>query len=1103
MNSRPITNELHSSQIPALHLLISMGYHYLPPDQCFALRGRNSEVLLKNILIEVLKTRFFIYKGERFPLSPNAIDQIVRELTPGLNEGLLSANERIYDKLALGVTVTEFIGGKRHSTTIPLVDWNDLNNNRFHVTDEFEVLNAGGTGTRRPDIVCFVNGIPMAVIEAKRPDAHNAGKDMIAEGISQQIRNQKNEEIPHLFAYSQLLFSINGQCGRYGTCKTPSKFWARWRDEDLEESFFKEIKNRSLLQKQKELLLGRYNHEIRDYFERLWSSSMLPSDQDRLLVSLLNPERFLEFVRYFILFDKKMGKIAARYQQFFGVKRLVEQVKCHRPDGGREGGVVWHTTGSGKSFTMVFLCKTLLFHDELKKCRIIVVTDRIDLEKQLSKTFLTGGAFGSEIATKIDGEKAKVRTGRELANRIGKSNDRIIFTIINKFNTASKLAECYNTSENIIVIVDEGHRSQGGETHERMHVALPNAAYIAFTGTPLLKDNKTTNKFGPIVHAYTMKRAVEDGTVTPLLYEERKPELDINEKAIDKWFDKITDHLSESQKSDLKRKFSTKGFVYGAENRIELIAWDISSHFKHHIALFGQGLKGQLATDSKQSAIRYKKCLDAIGQITSAVIMSPPDTREGHSDVDEKTLPEVQEWWKNAVGSQREEEYTKKVIDAFASDGAPELLIVVDKLLTGFDEPKNSVLYIDKPLKQHNLIQAIARVNRLHEAKQYGLLIDYRGILKELDTAIKEYQDLETYSQGGYDIDDIQGLYDSVSFEYKRLPKLYDRLWDIFKDVKNRQDLEQYRQILIPQWVKDDNGDLFDNHQKIREDFYEALTEFGICLKIALSSRSFFEDSSFTEEDIKKYKNDLRHFTNIRKTARHDALETVDYSLYEKQIYNLVDRHVVGESIQESQGVYLVNDLGRADEPKSWSKEKIRNETDIIRSRVKKTIEQDLAQDPYAQVVFSEMLKRAILETEALFDHPYKQYALFKNFENKLNSLDMETIPSPLKDNRHARAYYGVFRLILGDDFFETIEHTDRQHYVNEALFADHVVETAVSELSLNIQNMEAEIRKELLPRLFKRLGMDKAKEVIQRIIQISRIGFSKNEELPGHGGLE
>ncbi|MEM9102457.1 MAG: HsdR family type I site-specific deoxyribonuclease [Pseudomonadota bacterium] len=1089
MSHLPETKEDYSSKIPAIKTLMALGWQYLSPAECLKKRGNNREVLLKDALIEQLKTRRFEYKGEEHPLSTNAIDQIVREIaSPGLNEGLLTANERIYDKLCLGVTVTEFIEGKKHQPTIPIIDWQAINNNCFQVTEELEVLATNGTHTRRPDIVCYVNGIPLVVIEAKRPDSGNPNKNRVNEGVSQNIRNQKNDEIPQLFTYAQLLLAISGTDGRYGTTKTPAKFWANWREEEFAEDHFKKIKNTKQSKQTNQKFFGVREAEA-TYFTGLEAKEQLPTDQDRLLISFLSRDRILEFVRFFILFDKKVGKIAARYQQAFGIKALIDRVNQRNGGGGREGGVIWHTTGSGKSFTMVFLTKALLLHDSLKECRVLVITDRIDLEKQLSKTFLSGGAFGSEVATKKEGAKTRVRTGKDLAKRIGQGNERIIFSIINKFNTASKQPECYNPSDNIIVLIDEGHRSQGGENHERMRKALPNAAYVAFTGTPLLKDDKTTNKFGPIVHAYTMQRAVEDKTVTPLLYEERKQILDVNAKAIDSWFEKLTASLSEEQQRDLKKKFSKKGVVYGSENRLELIAWDIAMHFKENFKKLDLGLKGQLATDSKLSAIHYKQMLDATGLVTSAVVISPPDTREGHKDVDEATLPEVQQWWKNCVGGDVED-YERDVLENFGTEGPPDILIVVDKLLTGFDEPKNAVLYIDKPLKEHNLIQAIARVNRLHEEKQYGLLIDYRGILKELDTAIADYQDLEKKTQGGYDIDDLEGLYAQMSTEYKRLPSLHDKLWTIFATVENRKDLEQYRQILVPKYVQDDDGHDYDTRQSVREDFYEALTEFGMCLKLALSSRSFFEDQSFTDEIIQSYKDDLRFFTNLRKIAKQDAHETVDYSVYDEQIRRLVDKHVVGESIVDPEGVILVNEMGK-EKPEEWSEEKTRNETDIIKTRIKKSIDQALADDPYAQKVFSELLMEAINEAEALFDYPYKQYSLFEELEEKLNNRDIEALPDVFGDNRHAQAYYGAFKLMLGDGYFSGLDKASHQALIDEAFAIDDIVKTAVAENSLNPQNIEAEIRKQTLPRLFKSIGLDSAKGVIEKVIDITRVGLN------------
>ncbi|MDD4926962.1 MAG: HsdR family type I site-specific deoxyribonuclease, partial [Methylotenera sp.] len=538
MNPSPKFQEEYSAKIPALTLLTNLGWDFINPDNALSARaGKTNELILKDVLRKELQKRRFIFAGKEYPLSDKAIDNIIHEVSlPALNEGLTIANERLYNHMLYGISVTEFINGKKANPTVSLIDWSDFRNNSFLFTEEYSVLRTNNVDCRRPDIICFVNGLPLVVIEAKRPDGSSNRGPTIDEGVSQHLRNQRNDEIPALFAYSQLLVSINGADAKYATQSTPAKFWAVWKEEDFTEGDFSAIKNKKLSESQKQSIFGHRGSTTFDWYEKLIANGELAvTGQDRLIISLLTPARFLELVRFYILFDKKAGKIVARHQQVFGIKRLIERVNSRDIKGARQGGVIWHTTGSGKSFTMVFLSKALILHDSLKQCRLIIVTDRVDLEDQLSRTFSSGG----ELASKKDREAAMATSGKRLAEQIGKGNERIIFSIINKFGTATKLPECYNGSSDLIVLVDEGHRTQGGENHIRMKQAMPNAAFVAFTGTPILKDDKTTNKFGSIVHAYTMQRAVEDGAVTPLLYEERIPDLDVNSRAIDAWFDRI------------------------------------------------------------------------------------------------------------------------------------------------------------------------------------------------------------------------------------------------------------------------------------------------------------------------------------------------------------------------------------------------------------------------------------------------------------------------------------------------------------------------------------------------------------------------------------
>ena len=1077
--------EEYSAKIPALTLLANLGWTFISPEEALRLRGGSyNEVVLVDVLREELKKRQFEFHGEKHFLSDSSVDTVIANLQPQLNEGLVKANEKIYNALVYGVSVTEIINGKKAHPTVSVIDWDNIDNNRFIFTDEFSVTRNGGVGTKRPDIVCFVNGLPLVVVEAKRPDGHASKGPTVRAGIEQSIGNQHPDEIPHLFAYSQLLLSISGVDGRYGTCGTPFKFWAAWREEEFTDEQLDSLKNTKLTKSSHQAIFECREKQYQDWYDDLIAGGDLAvTKQDRLLISLLTPERLLELTRYFVLFDSKIGKIVARYQQFFGTKKLMERVEQKNDDGSRRGGVIWHTTGSGKSLTMVFLSKALLLNERLKKCRVVVITDRKDLETQLSNTFSSSG----EVDSKKDKKDSLATSGRMLAKQIGQGTQRIIFSLIQKFNSAAKLPECHNDSSDIIVLIDEGHRSQDGENHIRMRQALPNASFIAFTGTPLLKDDKTTSKFGSIIHAYTMQRAVEDKTVTPLLYEERVPDLDVNERAIDAWFERLTGGLNEEEVADLKRKYAKKGEVYRSEDRIKLIAADIAVHLTQNLE---DDQKAQLACDSKDSAVKYKKYLDELGLFESAIVMSAPDMREGHKNIED--VPEVIQWWKDNIGNQDEEKYTKDIVKRFDEDPALKLLIVVDKLLTGFDEPKNTVLYIDKPLKEHNLIQAIARVNRLHPSKKHGYLIDYRGILAELDTAIGKYQDLAARTQGGYDINDIEGLYSHMNTEYRKLPQLHKKVWSFFDSVKNRGDTEQFRQVLLPK-TKEVNGELVDSNQRVRDEFFDALKEFSSCLKVALQSANFFEDKSFSDADRQEYKKTLKTMTGIRQSVQSAIGESVEYSEYADSIRKLMDKHVVGVEVRESEGIYEVGKMGQGEKVDDWSEEKTRNETDIIKTRVTKTIEQDLRDDPYAQEAFSKLLRELIEQTESQFDHPMKQYMLFKEFEEKVEERDVEGIPSELKDHKQAQAFFGVFKKELPETF-RTIHEDDLQSWIDFAFECDKAVDTAVHENSLNPQDMESAIQKKLLPPTMKMCkeagaGFDHAKAIVSSIQHIVRVG--------------
>lgn len=479
--------------------------------------------------------------------------------------------------------------------------------------------------------------------------------------------------------------------------------------------------------------------------------------------------------------------------------------------------------------------------------------------------------------------------------------------------------------------------------------------------------------------------------------------------------------------------------------------------------------------------------------------MSPPDTREGHQEVDVESKDIVQNWWLNNVAPKYgmdDVQYTKDIIEAFSQDDGPDIMIVVDKLLTGFDEPKNTVLYIDKPLKSHNLIQAIARVNRLHSKKQFGYLIDYRGILKELDTTIEDYQNLAERTQGGFDIEDLKGMYNSMETEYKKLPMLHKKLWAMFDNVPNKQDGHALRQSLSPK-MQERDGVVVDTNLKRRDDFYSALTEFSNTMKVALQSASYFDDSFFdNKRDL--YKKDLKTFVELRKQVREDANETINFDEYEDDIRTLLNKHIAGIEVKEPEGAYLVGNMGKDIKPEQLSDDEARNQTDKITSRVTRIIEVDLADDPYAQEHFSKLLKQAIEEAKAMFDAPVKQYMMFADFEQDVKARKMPDVPNSFVDqsgthNKHAQAYFGLFKYLFGDSYLAD-KGLNEDALVDYAFKIDDLVNKAVTENSLNPTQMENDITSGILKLLFREIGIDNAKQLAKEVINIARLGLSRGK---------
>ncbi|GIX04590.1 MAG: DEAD/DEAH box helicase [Planctomycetaceae bacterium] len=974
----PSFKEDHISQIPALQLLQHLGYRFLTEDEAVTLRGgRLSSVLLDGILEDQLrKINKIRFKGEEFEFSEGNIQSAVQALKELPFDGLVRTNEKIYELLLWGKSLQQSIRGDTKSFPLQYIDWNDLSNNVFHVTEEYVVERAGSHETCRPDIVLFVNGIPLCVIECKRPDI----KDPIDQAISQQLRNQGDDHIPKLFLYSQLLLALSKNEARYATTGTPLKFWAIWKERTNIDGALAKLVNKPLPAEAKErLFAGRFRY-VRDYFEAIERDGREVTEQDRALYCLCRPERLLELMQRFILYDAGEKKIA-RYQQYFTVRSILDRIRRVGRDGKRQGGVVWHTQGSGKSLTMVMLANAIATAPDIDDYKVVLVTDRVDLDDQIYKTFRHCGT-----------EPVQARTGKHLAELIAGHKSRIITTVIDKFEAAVGKHAVRNENPNIFALVDEGHRGQYGEMHAKMRKVLPNACFIAFTGTPVMKKEKhTIDRFGGLIEpAYTIRQAVEDKAVVPLLYEGRHVEQKVEKESIDEWFERLTDRLSKEQCADLKKKFTTTDQLNKAQQKVMRVAWDISVHFRDNWQ--GTPYKAQLVTQDKSTALLYKKFLDEFGMVTSEVLISGPDMREGNEEVEETNPEGVQAFWKKMMTRfGNEDTYNKQLINAFKHADEPEIIIVVDKLLTGFDAPRNTVMYLTRKLKDHTLLQAIARVNRLCEGKEFGYIIDYRGVLQELDSALDLYSSLPDFAK-----EDLAGTLTDVSAVIGELPEKHSQLWDVFKPVRNKKDEEAYERLLAD--------------EEIRTQFYERLSAYSRCLAIALASAKFLEETPASK--VEKYKADLKFFMNLRTSVRKRYADAIDFKEYEPRIQKLVDTYVgTGEVEKITDLVNIFDADAFAEEVEKL--EGTASKADTIAFRTKRTIEERMQEDPAFYRRFSDMLEDAIraFREQRLSDAEYLRQV--SEISESVRTRTGDELPDQLRGREVAQAFYGVAREVF------------------------------------------------------------------------------------------
>lgn len=1021
----PFHTEDAVSQLPALQLLQRLGWAWLPPEEAARLRGgRLSAVLLREVIEERLQAiNAFEYGGQLRHFDRAGIEEAVRALTNLPDDGLVMVNERVWHLLRLGKGVPQTVDGDTKSFQLQYIDWERPERNVYHVTIEFEVEASGTADTRRPDLVLFVNGIPFVVVECKRSTLP-PGKVPIDEAISQMLRNQGPTEIAPLFHYAQLLLALAVNEARYGATGTSLKFWQNWQEPEIDA----EIASRGLV-----------------------DASV--TAQDRLLYALCRPERLLELSRRFTVFDAGVRKVA-RYQQYFAIRAILRRVADIDADGVRAGGVVWHTQGSGKSLTMVMLAEALLQTFTRHDPRILLVTDRVDLDDQIYGTFRGAGVSTTQATT-----------GRHLLELLESPRTQVITTLIHKFEAALNARSRILDSPDIFVLVDESHRTQSGQFHASMRRVLPHACFIGFTGTPIFAGElPTVRRFGGLIgEPYTINQAVADGAVLRLLYEGRYVHQRVDQIPIDEWFKRYTAGLSAEQRADLKRKYSSAGQLNSTEQKIRAIAWDVSTHYATTYSK--TGLKGQLVTPRKADALLYKRYLDEFALVSSEVLISSPDTREGQDEVEGRTptgRPDVVEFWNRMMKRfGTEERYQRDVVERFKASEEPEIIVVVDKLLTGFDAPRNTVLYLTRSLKDHTLLQAIARVNRVYEGKEYGLIVDYYGILDHLDEA------LEVYSGFKEDLrQHLEEVLSNIDHEWQNLEQVHAQVWDVFKQVRNKNDQEAMEKAVAD--------------QELRQDFYDRLSAFARMLKVAIASVDFHEQTP--PEKIERFRHDLKYFMGLRASVARRYAESIDFKQYQAAIQKLLDTYVgAGEVETIVEPVDLFDrDAFRKELEQRTSQE---GQAEVIANRVRRTITEHMEEDPVFYKRFSELIDETLREYH---EQRIEQIELL----NRMNDIAdrvrdrraYEEIPERLRDKDLAKSYFDIVKEPVGGGraVMSTETAADAALAIDSIIRAKRKVDWA---LDMDVQNQMKIAIEEALFGFRERHGLELDFDTIDRIM--------------------
>ncbi|MGH8522693.1 MAG: type I restriction endonuclease subunit R [Gammaproteobacteria bacterium] len=808
---------------------------------------------------EALLRQNLLARGIDGELVNRAIQQLLTAASLGAGQSLYDANRRVYDLMRYGVKVKRDVG--ENFETVWLIDWNDVEVNNFAVAEEVTIK---GQHTKRPDIVLYVNGIALGVIELKRSYVS------ASEGIRQNIGNQKQHFVRPFFATVQLLFAGNDVEGlRYGVIETPEKYWLEWKEVGED-----------------------------------------PNPLDRSLMQMCSKERFLEIIHDFIVFDSGVKK-TARHNQFFGVRAAQKRIAF------REGGIIWHTQGSGKSLIMVWLAKWI--QKNQTDPRVLIITDRTELDEQIEKVF---GGVNEKIT--------RSSSGTDLITLLNQSHPWLMCSLVHKFRgsdddssrdedtedfikaLSATIPADFKAKGNLFVFVDEAHRTQSGKMHRVMKELLPDAMFIGFTGTPLLKADKMTSieTFGSFIHTYKFDEAVRDGVVLDLRYEARNIDQELKGGAqVDKWFDLKTKGLTDLSKARLKKKWGTMQKVVSAKSRAEMIVQDVLMDFEREPRLISGRGNAMLVGDSVYQACKFYELFVQAGfkgkvaivssYIPNASAISKEDAGEGDNeeirkyDIYRQMLADYfNEPADKAV--LRIEEFDKDVKRRFIDEpGQMRLLIVVDKLLTGFDAPSATYLYIDKNMRDHGLFQAICRVNRLDgDDKTYGYVIDYRDLFKSLGKAITDYT---SEALDGYAKEDIDGLLkDRTEQEREDLDEALERIRALCEPVAPPKGTLEYQHYFV--CAEPGDAEQIKSNEPKRVELYKSVS---VLVRAYGALANDMERAGYSGAEAAAIKVEVAHYVAVKNEVEVGAKENIDMKQFEAGMRALLDTYIQAEPVEQ------------------------------------------------------------------------------------------------------------------------------------------------------------------------------------------------------------